>query len=159
VPTYHLLIETNIKDETTELNDYLYPGEILIKSSFKLTYKITNIGDDNFPGGKIEKIRMSFFPGGDLLHWSFDPSLEIPEILKGASVTQSQSLGLLSQPGIFSFVFQISLDKEGKILYFEDPSKEGSSDKYTSPLYAAVHRRQVEIVALLHQILRSLKKE
>lgn len=44
MPTYHLIIETKIKHEPTELNDYLYPHEILINSSFELTYKIINIG-------------------------------------------------------------------------------------------------------------------
>ncbi len=157
--TYHLSIKTNVEDKVTELNNYLYPDEIFINSSFKLTYKITNIGSEKFPGGKIERFGMSSVPGGPYLHWSFTPPLEIPEILKEASVTQSQSLRLLCQPGVFSLVFQISLDKEGKILYYEHPSKESGSDKYTSPLCIAVDRRQVEIVTLLRQILSNLKKE
>lgn len=159
MPTYHLLIKTKVENEATELNDYLYPYEILINSSFKLTSKITNIGDEKFPGGKIERIKVSFFPGGEYLYWPFDPPLEIPEILQEASVTQSRSLNLLSQPGIFHILFQISLDKEGEILYFEDPSKKGRSREYRSRLYVTVHKRQVETVALLHQILSNLKKE
>lgn len=159
MPTYHLSIEIKIENEATKLNKYLYPNEILINSSFKLTYGITNIGNEKFPGGKIERIGMSFFTRGEYLHWSFDPALEIPEILEGASVTQSRLLRLLSQPDIFNFVFQISLDKEGKILYFRDSSKKGGSDEYRSLAYIAVHKRQVEIVALLHQILSNLKKE
>lgn len=157
--TYHLSIKTKVENEATELNDYLYPHEILINSSFKLTSKITNTGDKKFPGGKIKRIKVSFFPGGEYLYWPLDPPLEIPEILQEASATRSRSLNLLSQPGIFHILFQISLDKEGEILYFEDPSKKGRSREYKSRLYVAVHRRQVEIVALLHQILSNLKKE
>lgn len=159
MPTYHLLIGTDIKHKTTELNDYLYSREIFINSSFELTYKIKNIGNEKFPGGKIDRIEMSVLSRARYLYWSFDPPLEIPEILKGASVTKSHSLRLFCEPLVFNFVFQISLDKEGKILYFKDPSEEGESERYTSRFYVAVHRRQVEIVALLHQILSNLKKE
>ena len=157
--TYHLSIKTNIEDEVTELNKYLYPDEVFTNSSFKLTYKITNIGSEKFPGGKIERFGMSSIPADPYLQWSFTPSLEIPELLKEASVTQSRSLRLLCRPGVFNLVFQISLDKEGKILYYDHPSKESGSDKYTSSFYIAVDRRQVEIVALLRQILSNLKKE
>jgi len=158
VADHHLLIETKIENKVAELNDYLHSNEIATNSSFELIYKIKNIGDKKFPGGKIAKIAVILFPERVTYSWSFDPPLEIPEIVEGTSVTQSQTLES-SPSGIFSFAFEILPNKKGEILYYKDPSEQGSSDRYKSSLYTAVDRRQVEIAALLHQILNNLKKE
>lgn len=157
--TYHLLIKTNIENQVAGLKDCFYSDEVLINSSFKLTYKIKNIGSEKFPGGKIEKIGVSFSPGGEYLRWSFDPPLEIPEIVQQTSVSKSVRLRLLSSAGVFGFTFRILPNEKAEILYYTDPSGEGESNQYTSSLYTAVDRRQVEMVAVLRQILNNLKKE
>ena len=154
--TYHILVETTIRNEVVKLNKYLRPHEILTNSPLTLSYKITNIGNKIFPGGRIERIEVRFSPA---IGYGWLTDLKIPQIPKEQIVTQSQSLMLQSLPGTCTFAFKILTKQKEEILYYRDRSGEARRDGYVSYVHSVVDRRQVEMIALLDQILNNLKKE
>jgi len=154
---HDLVITTRVEnlEPGEKLLQYIQENEIVSGGGFTLHLNIENIGTEKFPGGKIARIFLT--SSVTEYHWPTD--VNIPEIAPNESKHVSQILGIVAEPGVYSFRWRIEPSDTREMLYRRGRDSEEMKEDYISPFLTMVDRHQLEIISLLHKIVDRLPKE
>jgi hypothetical protein len=151
VPAYKLLITAAVKSTTFE--GFIGSHEVVRGDPFLLTLEIENIGETEFPGGKVEYCRLAYGSPPSAIT-TIDVTNECPSLAKG------QSTKLIDDEPIFPFQqglawTQIMLTPIGEpqvIEYYQRRDDTPIAGVWESPIYV-IDREYLRIIDLLTKLL------
>jgi len=153
-----LLITFTTKRVDKTIGEYLGEDEIIRGEQFKIRFRFENIGEEDFPGGKIDTL--GFFAleaKSGLIVQISEKEREIPRIDVGQSAQKEWEITTLLE-GVAGPSFRIIPKEKCKILYYTSKEEKGK-DYFSGFVFNVVNREQIEIINLLKKVLKELGKE
>lgn len=153
-----LLITFTTKPVEKTTGEYLEEDEVVRGKQFRLRFRFENIGEEDFPGGKIDSL--SLFPLEakiGLISQISEKELEIPRIDVGQSTQKEWEVSTLLE-GLVRPSFRIIPKEKCKILHYRSKEEKGT-DYFPGLVFTVVNREQIEIIDLLKKVLKELGKE
>jgi len=151
---HKLLIEYAL-DQNSELKVFLKPHEVVMGEPYSISISITNLGEESFPGGKIESGRIDYLGVGlapayqDLTdHFSFE------EIGPGRSI----KIKLFEQTmpvreGDTWIRVKIASRDGQSIEYYQKKDERLKEDEWLN-VFQVVNRQLLQIIQLLNKLER-----
>jgi hypothetical protein len=149
MPPHTLLIQSKNEIQEKGFAEYEKREEYPRGAKLTINILITNIGSEPFPGGKIERVSLQYFPSG-LEAWQ-TPGVEIPTLLARQAFQFTSGTFDLFQEGIVILKCNVSARDIAPISYYQveggDPMMQ-----WTSRAITVLSREAIHTVRLLEEI-------
>ncbi len=153
-----LLITFTTKRMDKTVREYLEEDEVIRGEQFKIRFRFENIGEEDFPGGKVDTLGIFPLEGKSGLTGQIsEKKQEIPRIDVGQSAQKEWEFATFLE-GPVSPSLRIIPKEKCKILYYTS-KEEKSKDYFSGFVFNVVNREQINIINLLKKVLKELGKE
>jgi len=153
---HKLLIEFDI-DFESPLRRLLKPGEVIRNEPVKLTFFVTNLGTERFPGGSIQNWHILFGPERDVVHPSPTANITCGEIAPGERAKLlSEEIVPLTE-GLAWINLSIQPESEDKTVeYYQSPEDAVGGKEWLNCFYV-VSREMLRLTSQIEELTRRLQ--
>ena len=154
---HKLLIELGISCRS-ELSAFVKTREVIVGEVYTITLSAKNIGTSEFPGAKVEGIKVIYRP-----HWESTaittPDFEVsfPEIAPGITVEFYSDECVAVDEGTAWVEITMKANDEAEIECYQSPTSPMKPLNRWSNWFRVIGRENVRIIALLEGILKQLE--
>jgi len=154
---YKLLIELGIEDRS-EFSAHIKPMQVIRGETFKITLSAKNIGTDNFPGAKVEELKV-FYRQHGLARAYNSPDFEVscPEIKTGAKVEFYSDNNIALDEGAAWVSVKIKANDGADTECYQSPSSPMEPLGSWESWFYVVDNETIRIIALLEKIVKQLE--
>ena len=149
------MIEAEI-DWQSDLQRLLKPGEVIRGESFKLNLVVTNLAENNFPGGSFTHLRITFGPM-QRNYQSFPlTDFNCPEIPAKSKTTLPLQDVVPIEEGLAWIRLQIKAKDEKEIEYYQNPKDVIGRKEWINCFYV-VNREMLHLISLSKELVELLR--
>jgi hypothetical protein len=149
--THKLLIEFDISFESP-LKRFLKPGEVIRGEPVELTFSVTNLGTELFPGGRVKDWRILYGPGHEVVDESPTANVEFGTIPPGHKIALSSERAIPLTEGL-SWI-RLSIDPKGHekaVKYYQSPENVLEEGEWMNYFYV-VNREMLLLASLIEEL-------
>jgi len=148
---HKLLISVQVSHEDTRMG-YLQPYELVRGEPGTINILVTNIADDEFPGGSISKAELHY-EGGGKASFRFDKQLVRLGPSEEHDLSEPMAAVIAIAEGPAWLHIQIEASDSQAIEFYQIRTGSPVGDEWLSPLYV-VNREHINIIGLLQAMLK-----
>ncbi len=149
---YKLLIEFDISFESP-LKRFLKPNEVIRNEPIELTFFVTNLGAEPFPGGTVRNWRILYGPNLNVVDDPPTASAECSEIAPGDKIRLLSETVLPLTEGLSWIEFSIEPNGEEKETEYYQSPEYVVSGRWSNYFYV-VNREMLLLTSLIEDLTR-----
>ena len=154
---YRLLIEMDIQF-TSLFRRFLKPGDVIRGEPARLTFFVTNLGRNTFPGGRVRNWRVLFGPETDIEHTSATANVQCKPIppRNKVKLLSEEIVPLTEGLAWVNFSIKHIGEEKEKVQYYQSPKELVSGEEWTQCFYV-VDLQMVQLTSAIDELIKNLE--